>query len=522
MKHLLIVLVLCVGFFSQVHAKKKIDLAKYLGDKAAHFERDMDKLLENWNIPFRSWKLKVYPRKKRESNGGGGKCPCSEGGGDEETTESPKGKCGCSGGNGSGGNGGENVQQNGMQPNGMQQFQPSTNEVQRDPRCDMLQCNGCIGREGVCNSNSEAQCQAAFKFGAVWCGSQSQLQGQQGPGMGMPGGMGPGGMKPGMPPKDAAFNPNGYRPGSPQDPAYNRCKFTPQVCMCEHGKPGAASTGAPGAAEPASSAAPSEAEASLSSGFIAASPYESEEDMWHQVDANRRRLEELLSECILEMNSHRRNLEQYGPNMWPREGAVSGGDAHEHLNTASDYLNKAALKVKEYAESLKKQGGSGDSDGDSGSGGCSCDSEKSADNPCGPCGASGPQPQPMQQQLTNPMMQQQQQMNPMMQQQQQQGVPGTPQIWNVQGNNNPAGRNQLQPAAPPEVDPECGNKKKMYCERICSAFAAPNGAGPNAAPASGAPALAAGGAAPAPSEAAAATSAAAGSDAPATSGAPES
>merc|ERR1719230_1076354 len=103
--------------------------------------------------------------------------------------------------------------------------------------------------------------------------------------------------------------------------------------------------------------------------------------------------------------------------------------------------------------------------------------------------------------------------------QQQQGVPGTPQIWNVRGNNSPAGKNQLQPAAPAKVDPECENKKKVYCDRICSAFAAPNGAGPNAAPASGA-APAAAGAAPAPSEAAAATSAAAGSDAPATSGAP--
>jgi len=46
----------------------------------------------------------------------------------------------------------------------------------RDPRCDTLPCDGCIGRRGLCNSNSEEQCEAAFQFGAVWCGQQSCLE----------------------------------------------------------------------------------------------------------------------------------------------------------------------------------------------------------------------------------------------------------------------------------------------------------------------------------------------------------
>merc|ERR1719499_1801198 len=43
----------------------------------------------------------------------------------------------------------------------------------RDPRCDTLPCNGCIGRLGRCNSNSKEQCENAFHLGAVWCGQQS-------------------------------------------------------------------------------------------------------------------------------------------------------------------------------------------------------------------------------------------------------------------------------------------------------------------------------------------------------------
>jgi len=43
----------------------------------------------------------------------------------------------------------------------------------RDPRCDTLPCDGCIGRRGRCNDNSEEQCENAFHLGAVWCGQQS-------------------------------------------------------------------------------------------------------------------------------------------------------------------------------------------------------------------------------------------------------------------------------------------------------------------------------------------------------------
>jgi len=480
MKRLLF-LVLCLGFISQVQAKKKIDLAKYLGDKAAHFEKDMDKLLENWNIPFRSWKLKVYPRKKKESGGGengggeggeaGGKCPCS--GGDEETTEAPKGNCPCAQGGGSGGN-------------ESKKFQPS--------------------------------------------------QGQQGPSMGQQSAL------PGAAPATAG----GYRPGSPQDPAYNRCKFTPQVCMCgdEAAPPaGAATTGAPGAATTAAAGAATTGAAGAATSAAATSAAASMGySLWSDLESNRRQLLELMES--FEENRRRLQQYQYGPDgpenavaqnvfassaqqpypAQPYQPAyqpnpqqayqppnlqqnypvaqdvpVAGDDNfHEHLNKAADFMNKAAEKLKAYGEGISKGGDAGEDDNEGGdSGGCSCDKEKSSDNPCGPCGGANTQQQGPAPAAPAPGAQQQ-------------PVPGAPQIWNVNGDNNPAGKNQLQPAAPPKVDPECEKKKTIYCDRICSAFSAPNGAGPNAAPAAGA----------APASSAAPAAAAASSEAPASSAAP--
>jgi len=500
MKRLLF-LVLCLGFISQVQAKKKIDLAKYLGDKAAHFEKDMDKLLENWNIPFRSWKLKVYPRKKKESGGGenggggegGGKCPCS--GGDEETTEAPKGNCPCAQGGGTGGGSGGNESK---------KFQPS--------------------------------------------------QGQQGPSMGQQSAL------PGAAPATAG----GYRPGSPQDPAYNRCKFTPQVCMCGDeaappagaattGAPGAATTAAAGAATTGAAGAATSAAAAESTAAATSAAASMGYSLWSDLESNRRQLLELMES--FEENRRRLQQYQYGPDgpenavaqnvfassaqqpypVQPYQPAyqpnpqqayqppnlqqnypvaqdipVAGDDNfHEHLNKAADFMNKAAEKLKAYGEGISKGGDEGEDDkegDDSGGGGCSCDKEKSSDNPCGPCGGAnkvliheraeqqGPAPAPgAQQQGPAPAPGAQQQ-----------PVPGAPQ------DNNPAGKNQLQPAAPPKVDPECEKKKTIYCDRICSAFSAPNGAGPNAAPAAGA----------APASSAAPAAAAASSEAPASSAAP--
>merc|ERR1719384_1714687 len=65
---------------------------------------------------------------------------------------------------------------------------------------------------------------------------------------------------------------NGYRPGSPQDPAYNRCKFTPQVCMCGDQPPPAAPAASAAAPAAASSAAPAASSAApATSGAPAAS-----------------------------------------------------------------------------------------------------------------------------------------------------------------------------------------------------------------------------------------------------------
>merc|ERR1719285_1471232 len=114
-------------------------------------------------------------------------------------------------------------------------------------------------------------------------------------------------------------------------------------------------------------------------------------------------------------------------------------------------MNKAAEKLKAYGEGISKGGDEGEDDkegDDSGSGGCSCDKEKSSDNPCGPCGGANKVliHERAQQQGPAPAAGAQQQ-----------PVPGAPQ------DNNPAGKNQLQPAAPPKVDPECEKKKTIYC-----------------------------------------------------------
>lgn len=231
------------------------------------------------------------------------------------------------------------------------------------------------------------------------------------------------------------------------------------------GAAGAATTGAPAAttaaAAAASSAAPAESTAAAAPETSAAV----QQSIWTNLEANRRHLQQPNGYFSPEGPVAGSPVGGFFAPEGPVAGAPVGGGFHEHLNAAADLMNKAANKLKAYGEGMSGGDKGGD---DSEGGGCSCDKEKSDDNPCGPCGAPGgapPPPQPPAAQSTP--------------QQPQQPVPGTPQIWNVAGNNNPAGRNQLQPAQPVKVDPECEKKKTIYCDRICGAFSAPNGAGPN-------------------------------------------
>jgi len=40
---------------------------------------------------------------------------------------------------------------------------------ERDMRCEMRRCVGCIGLDGECNSASKEECAADFQSGSVWC-----------------------------------------------------------------------------------------------------------------------------------------------------------------------------------------------------------------------------------------------------------------------------------------------------------------------------------------------------------------
>merc|ERR1719414_587499 len=46
----------------------------------------------------------------------------------------------------------------------------------RDPRCDLLPCKTCIGRQGVCNGRTEERCAEAYHLGSVWCGSSQESE----------------------------------------------------------------------------------------------------------------------------------------------------------------------------------------------------------------------------------------------------------------------------------------------------------------------------------------------------------